>query len=220
MRIKRWLAVAAVGGLAAAATMGGLAAAHGGGEEIGPRVAEILELDEEDVIDAFDQAQTDLQDQRFTDQLDQAVEDDRITQEQADEFQSWYDERPDGLSNLRSGKFGFWRGSGDVAPIVADALEVDEESIADAIREARCDLILERFQERIDQAVEDGHITQEKADAIAGRLGNCDEKGWPMRLGKSRMFGGDHKMFMGGHNGMCDDKMADTEEETTETAST
>ena len=214
MKIKRWLSITAVTALAAVGTMGGLAAAHGGGEEIGSRVAEILDLDQETVIEAFDQARTDIQGQQLQAKLDQAVEDERISEEQAEEFQSWFDQRPEGLSILHSGKVGFWRGSGNVASIVADTLELGEDSLTDAIREARCELIVERSQQWLDQAVEDGRITQEQADKITERLYNCDETGWPSRFGKGRMSsdGGHPKMFIGGHEKMCD-KMTDAGEE-------
>ena len=52
---------------------------------------------------------------------------------------------------------------------MAEILEVDEQTVADAIDQARD----ERFQARLDQAVEDERITQEKADAIAERYADA-----------------------------------------------
>ena len=53
---------------------------------------------------------------------------------------------------------------------MAEILEVDEQTVADAIDQARD----EQFQARLDQAVEDERITQEKADAIAERYADSD----------------------------------------------
>ena len=191
MTIKRWLIIPAVAGLAAVAALGGVAAASSsGGGETGSRVAEILELDEETVADAFEQATQQRVDEALQARLDKLVEAGRITQEKADELKAWYDERPEGVpgSGLGFGKRGFHRGGGDVGSLVAEILEVDEQTVADAIAQARD----EQFQARLDQAVEDGRITQEKADAIAERYADSDDEGRHGRFGKGRMHGGKH----------------------------
>ena len=159
MTIKRWLIIPAVAGLAAVAALGGVAAASSsGGGETGSRVAEILELDEETVTDAFKQATQQRVDEALQARLDKLVEAGRITQEQADELKAWYDERPEGVPGLGFGKHSFHHRGGDVGSLVAEILEVDEQTVADAIDQARD----EQFQARLDQAVEDGRITQEK----------------------------------------------------------
>ena len=191
MTIKRWLVIPAVAGLAAVAALGGVAAASSsGGGETGSRVAEILELDDETVTGAFKQAIQQRLDEALQARLDELVEAERITQEQADEFKAWYDERPEGFpgSGLGFGKRGFHRGGSGVGSLVAEILEVDEQTVADAIDQARD----ERFQERLDQAVENGRITQEKADAIAERYADSDDEGRHGRFGKGRMHGGKH----------------------------
>ena len=189
MTIKRWLIIPAVAGLAAVAALGGVAAASSsGGGETGSRVAEILELDEETVADAFEQATQQRVDEALQARLDKLVEAGRITQEQADELKAWYDERPEGVPGLGFGKHSFHHRGGDVGSLVAEILEVDEQTVADAIDQARD----EQFQARLDQAVEDGRITQEKADAIAERYANSDDEGRHGRFGKGRMHGGKH----------------------------
>ena len=59
------------------------------------RVADILEIDKEDLIDAFQQAQQEMRGKAFIRRLDKAVEEGRINQEQADEIIKWWEQRPD-----------------------------------------------------------------------------------------------------------------------------
>ena len=59
------------------------------------RVADILEIDEEDLISAFKQAQQEMGEEAFTNRLNQAVEEGYITREQADEIIEWWELRPD-----------------------------------------------------------------------------------------------------------------------------
>ena len=189
MMTRRWLAIPAVAGLAAATALGGIAVAGGTGDrgETGSRVAEILELDEQTVTDAFDEAMQQRFDEALQAWLDKLVEAGRITQEQADELKAWYDERPEGVPSIGFGKRGLHRGGGDIDALVAEILEVEEQTVADAIDQARD----EQFQARLDQAVEDGRITQEQADAMSERYADGDGKGRG-RFGKGRMHGGWH----------------------------
>ena len=207
MTIKRWLIIPAVAGLAAVAALGGVAAASSsGGGETGSRVAEILDLDEATVTDAFKQAMQQRVDEALQARLDKLVEAGRITQEKADELKAWYDERPEGVPGfgIGFGKRGFHHRGGDVGSLVAEIVEVDEQTVADAIDQARD----EQFQARLDQAVEDGRITQEQADAIAERYANSDDEGRHGRFGKGRMHGGKHG---------ADAVQADAAQETTST---
>jgi hypothetical protein len=59
------------------------------------RVAGILEIDEEDLINAFEQAQQEMREEAFISRLNQAVEEGLITREQADEIIEWWELRPD-----------------------------------------------------------------------------------------------------------------------------
>jgi len=59
------------------------------------RVADILEIDEEDLIDAFKQAQQEMRGETFIRALDKAVEEGYITRKQADEIIKWWELRPD-----------------------------------------------------------------------------------------------------------------------------
>jgi len=59
------------------------------------RVADILEIDTEALIDAFKQAQQEMREDAFISRLNQAVEEGSITQEQAEEIIEWWELRPD-----------------------------------------------------------------------------------------------------------------------------
>ena len=62
------------------------------------RVADILGIEKEDLINAFKQAQQEMREEAFIRALDKAVEGGRITQEQADEIIEWWGQRPDVLA--------------------------------------------------------------------------------------------------------------------------
>ncbi len=59
------------------------------------RVAEILGIPEEDLIDAFGQARQEMTEEVFLNALDKAVEEGLITQEEADEIREWWLQKPD-----------------------------------------------------------------------------------------------------------------------------
>jgi len=59
------------------------------------RVADILEIDEEDLISAFKQAQQEMGEEAFINRLNQAVAEGLITREQANEIIEWWELRPD-----------------------------------------------------------------------------------------------------------------------------
>ena len=78
------------------------------------RVADILELDEQEVKDAFHRAVREMLEQKIQQKLDRGVENGKVTQEQADEYLEWFRFRPDtfapGVLSRRFGKSGFHGG--------------------------------------------------------------------------------------------------------------
>ena len=63
------------------------------------RVAEILGLEEHTVQDAFTQARQEMMDESIENKLAAMVESGKLTQEQADEIQEWYDAKPDSIES-------------------------------------------------------------------------------------------------------------------------
>jgi hypothetical protein len=67
------------------------------------RVADILDIPEEDLINAFRQAQQEMKQEAFIRALDKAVEKGLITREEADEIKEWRDNNPKALDCLTPG---------------------------------------------------------------------------------------------------------------------
>ena len=195
LRTKRiWIAVPVAAALAAVAAFGGVALAHDGGRgDITARVAELLDVDEQTLDEAFSAAKELRADEAVHAWLDKLVEEGEITQDEADEFMAWYDERPDGAPGPGFSGRGFHRGTADISSEVASTLGIDEQTVSDAISQAVSESRAEKLQMRLDQAVEDGRLTQEEADAIAERMGSGESR---CRMGSSagkslkRGFGG------------------------------
>ena len=123
MRKKYWFIglvalMAAVIGLGSATALAQESDGETSGLGLIARVASILGLQEQQVQDAFDQAQQELRDEQFEEmvgqRLDALVESGRITQEQADELREWYAERPDSFW-LAGGSARGRKGDGDHA---------------------------------------------------------------------------------------------------------
>ncbi len=61
------------------------------------RVAEILDIPGEDLVDAFQQARQEMREEAFYSALDKAVAEGIITEEEADEIREWWEQKPDVL---------------------------------------------------------------------------------------------------------------------------
>jgi hypothetical protein len=70
------------------------------GQEIFSRVAEILNIDEETLKDAFQQATQEMMTERQQEHLQNAVDNGLITEEEAAEIQEWWDSKPAALEKL------------------------------------------------------------------------------------------------------------------------
>ncbi len=62
------------------------------------RVADILGITQEDLANAFKQAQQEMREEAFIRALDKAVEKGRITQEEADQIKKWLEQKPEVLA--------------------------------------------------------------------------------------------------------------------------
>ena len=75
------------------------------GKSFVARVAEILELEESTVQDAFTQAKRQQIDEAYRGRLDKMVERGRLTEDEANEQFSWFEERPDSaVERSKSGR--------------------------------------------------------------------------------------------------------------------
>lgn len=76
------------------------------GSDTGPgqifigKVAGILELDEEELTDAFKQALQEMREERQQQRLQKALEEGLITEEEAEQIQGWWDSRPEAMQQL------------------------------------------------------------------------------------------------------------------------
>lgn len=114
---KKFILIAVVVAIALAGSLTGVALAQddntsttGQSKTLLGRVATILGIDQQKVEDAFTQAQKEMRDERLDSYLNSLVEDGKITQEQADQYKSWWQSRPDisitGLSEPGFGHLG------------------------------------------------------------------------------------------------------------------
>ena len=68
-----------------------------GGGKLLARVAQILNIDQQKLADAFKQAATEMGQQRQTTMFDQWVKDGKLTQAQADQYKAWMAAKPAGV---------------------------------------------------------------------------------------------------------------------------
>ena len=118
---KRWFVIPLLVGVLTLGITGGTVLAQEDGTSsdspvgrFASKVATILGLDGAQVQDALKQAAGEIQDEALQRKLDRLVENDRLTQEQADAYLEWYKSRPEGILSgpkLRGfGGYGFHHG--------------------------------------------------------------------------------------------------------------
>ena len=123
----------------------GQAASHGGGMK--ERVAEILGIAPETLQSAFQQAREEHQDEVIADRLANAVEEGKITRDEADAIIAWLDAKPEVLDGLR----GFGKRT-DIGMLVGAAQSP------------------ERVSAKIDRLVEAGVISEADAQEVTDWL--------------------------------------------------
>ena len=123
------------------------------------RVAEILDIPQENLVNAFKQARREMREEAFIRYLDKAVEKGLITQQEADEIKEWWEQKPEAFDRLFPRRF------------------LSKALIGRHIFGAQRGW----SEEALNQAVERGLITQEEADKIKER--------WESRLeARNRLF--------------------------------
>lgn len=116
-------------------------------DELLSRVSDILGISEEELRDAFTQAKQEMMGERceeaFYEFLEQAIEEGLITEEEAEEIEEWWEQRPEALN---------WA----------------------QLRNAFCIMRSnpELRMEVLEQAIEEGLISEEDADGIRAWTGN------------------------------------------------
>jgi len=96
---SKWVIVSVA--LAIAVLVGGTGIAlaqegeEGSSKTLVARVAQILGIEEQTVQDAFDQAQKEMQAEALDNYLEWAVEQGKMTQEEADKYKEWWQSRPE-----------------------------------------------------------------------------------------------------------------------------
>ena len=79
------------------------------------KAATILNIDEQTLVNAFKQAAQELQGQRLQTALNNAVKNGKLTQDEANQIQTWWSQRPAALDKLAPG-FGLGRMGGFLGP--------------------------------------------------------------------------------------------------------
>ncbi|MFH1484678.1 MAG: hypothetical protein ABIH46_01275 [Chloroflexota bacterium] len=94
--VAAFLAIAVlVSGTAVAALAQNGSTEQGTTQSFAARVALILGIEEQKVKDAFSQARKEMRDEALDARLANLVEQGKITQEQADQYKTWWKSRPD-----------------------------------------------------------------------------------------------------------------------------
>lgn len=156
------------------------------------RVAGILGIDEGQLEDAISQARDELQGEALDAYLQKLVDAGKITEEQAQEYKTWWLGEPDlnayrdwletqpdlGVRGLGGrglgpaiGVKGCLPGIGGSTALmgkVAAILGIDEQTVKDAFVQAQSEMRDEALKDRLDALVAEGKITQEQADEYLG----------------------------------------------------
>ena len=195
-------AVLVVLGVAGGTVLAQSADEDGEKKSFAERVASILGLDSDTVEDALNQARSEMQDERTDSRLDKAVEAEKITQEQADAYSDWLDDRPEGVGEWLRFSYN---------PNAREQLEakLDEAVDAGKITQEQADAHLERFDEKveqmdenfkaaIDKAVEAEKMTQDEADSLTNWYDEKPDGVWPGFGGRGKFgYGRGHGKFRG-----------------------
>ena len=176
-------AIVVVLGLAGGTVLAQSADEDGEKKSFAERVAEILGLESDTVENALNQARSEMQDERTDAWLEDAVEAEKITQEEADAYSEWLDDRPEGVGEWLRFSYN---------PNAREQLEakLDEAVEAEKITQEQADAHLERFDEKlaemdenfkaaVDKAVEAEKMTQDEADSLNEWYDEKPDGVWP-----------------------------------------
>ena len=149
-------------------------------DDFAGRVAATLGTDADATADAIQQVAGEMRSESLEAKLQDAVDDGRMTEEQAQEY------RDEAASGGWYGKgFGFKGDSAeDFANRVGAILEVDGGGVAEAMEQAMTDIRSEAVESRIQAAIDSGKITEEEAAQIREKIQSGDWKGFGKKRGR------------------------------------
>jgi hypothetical protein len=148
------------------------------GKSLLARVAEILggNMTEQKLIDAFKQANLEIRNEAIEKALEKAVSDNRINSAEAQQILQWWQQRPAALDKLISGfpprcapRLYPVAVKGQLAR-VAEILNIPEETLAAAFKQAYQEMRAGAFNRALDNAVANGRLTEEQADKIREKV--------------------------------------------------
>ena len=160
-------------------------------DDFAGRVAATLGTDAQATADAIGQVAGEMRSEALEAKLQDAIDDGRITEEQAQEY------RDKAASSGWHGKgFGFKGGDAqEFANRVGAILNADGGDVADAIEQAIAGIQADEMESRLQSAIDSGRITEEQAAEIREKIESGDFRGF----GKRGRHGG--KGWGRGHHG-------------------
>ncbi len=198
-------AVLVVLGVAGGTALAQSADEDGATKSFAERVADILGLDGETIENAMSQARSEMRDERADAWLAEAVEAEKITQEQAGVYSDWLDDRPASVGEWLH--FSYNPDARDdfktkLDEAVAGGNMTQEQ--ADAHLEgfdAKLELMDTNFKAAIDKAVEAEKMTQAEADSLNAWYDAKPDGVMPGFGGRGKSRFGYGKSFGFGHFG-------------------
>ena len=132
------------------------------------RVAEILDIPEEDLIDAFKQARQEIREEVFYQALDKAVEEGLVTRDEAEEIKEWWEQKPEVLDRgLLRRAFGFMAQRGGHMPENRLGVQARiSQQPWQEMRQERQEMRQETCTRFLGKAVEEGYLTQDEAGEL------------------------------------------------------
>ena len=165
-------------------------------DDFAGKVAETLGTEADETADAIAKVSEEMFNEALEAKLQDAIDDGRITEEQAQEYRdkaesrSWYG-------------FGYGFKGNDsegFANRVGEELDEDGDDVAEAIKQALEDIRSEALEERLQEAIDSGKITEEQAEEIRERMESSSGHGFGKR-GHRNKFGGKGLWGHGHHRG-------------------
>ena len=145
-------------------------------EDLAGRVAETLGTDADATTEAIKAVSEEMFDEAVEAKLQDAIDEGRITEEQAQEYRNK-------SADMGSYGKGLWLKGGDndeFSDRVGEELDVEGDDVADALELALGDIRTEAVEEKLQAAVDAGKITEEEAEEIREKIESGD---W-MNFGK------------------------------------